>query len=457
MMRRVLVLTALVLVACGPSVSNTDGDGGTNYVDGGSLPDSYMGPVGHLTGTVWAPGNAPGMVPAGHEIPVFNALIWVSPSQPVPIPQQAYCDKCVDNPGKHTFSNADGSFTLSGIVPGNYWMGIQKGQFRISQEISIPESTVTLGVTQTTLPSVHDPDNGSWIPRIAIATGSYDDLEDILGKMGVGAVDASGRFQGASAAGAFDIYSNGDYELDDFAIDTLTWLVSDTMRMQQYHIIFIPCSSTANTAALNDQNNLRNIRDFVKAGGKLYVTDWSGEWNDNVFPAQITLMDSGTDTPASAYDPITDTWNTSLFGDADGSSYTSDNAEADDPDLFTWLDGQVGPTAFSATPSTFDAGNFTVEGNWNTISELTSVEVGVDDEGIPIFDVPTAFVIGGSEYEPTPKRPLTVTHEPTGCGRVLFSTYHTTDNTHVGLVPQERDLLYQIKEIGVCTEGPIID
>jgi hypothetical protein len=191
------------------------------------------------------------------------------------------------------------------------------------------------------------------------------------------------------------------------------------------------------------------------------VTDWSGEWNDNVFPAQITLMDSGTDTPASAYDPASDSWNTGLFGDADGSSYTSDNAEAQDPDLFAWLDGQVGPTASASgtidTPSTFDASNFVVEGNWNTISELTSVQIGVDDEGFPVIDEPKAFVIGGKSFEPTPKRPLTVTHEPVGCGRVLFSTYHTTDDTHVGLVPQERVLLYLIMEIGVCTEGPIIE
>jgi len=60
--------------------------------------------------------------------------------------------------------------------------------------------------------------------------------------------------------------------------------------------------------------------------------------------------------------------------------------------------------------------------------------------------------MGGSDYEPLPKRPMTVTYEPVGCGRVLFSTYHTTDSVHVGLVPQERVLLYLIMEIGVCRD-----
>ncbi len=448
------------LFACGPAVSSGDdddqsGDGGGGVDAGFATPDAYFGPTGNVSGTVWAPGNAPGMVPAGQEIPVFDALVWVSPNRPDPIPQNVYCDRCVDNPGKHVFSDHKGNFSLTNVVPGTYWLAIQKGQFRIEQQVSIGEGTLEMTAEQTTLPSEQNPDAGKWIPKIAIAVGSYDDLEDILGKMGIGTVDSSGRFEGVSAAGALEFYSNGDYTLDDYAVESLTWLVSDLDRMRQFHIIFIPCSSTANVAALNTQDNLRNIRDFVKEGGKLYVTDWSGEWNDNVFPAQIRLKGSTEDTPAEAYDPITDTWNTALFGDADGSSYTAYDGEAVDEDLFAWLDGQQGPTAESSASSTYDASNFVVEGNWNTILELVSVEIGEDDEGLPVMDVPKAFVIGSNGVDG--KLPLTVTHEPIGCGRVLFSTYHTTDITHVGLVPQERVLVYLIMEIGVCTDDPIIE
>ena len=63
---------------------------------------------------------------------------------------------------------------------------------------------------------------------------------------------------------------------------------------------------------VDDEQVLRNLRSYVAMGGKLYVTDWSGEWMDNVFPAFITLGDPGTDTPAEAYDLDTNTWNTSL-------------------------------------------------------------------------------------------------------------------------------------------------
>lgn len=445
----------LALAACGPSVSNNGGDGGGGDPtgDGGVSADAYNGMLGTITGVVWAPGNAPGMVPAGHEIPIFDALVYVTLTPPAPIPQATYCEQCVDPPGTYVRTDHDGNFSLANLVPNTYWIIIEKGQFRIEQQIIVTAGqVVTLDTAQTTLPSVNDPANGKTIPKIAMAVGNYDDLEDILGKMGLGTVDGSGRYTGTD--GKIDIYSNGG---DDQGVSkgTLTNLVSDLNAMLQYHIIFIPCASTSNTSALDNVSNLRNIRDYVAAGGKLYVTDWSGEWHDNVFPAFVTLG-GGEDTPANAYDMNNDTWNTSLFGAADGFFYDSDNAEAVDADLNTWLHGQTGPTIYSSSASQFDANNFGVEGNWNTIDALNTIQVGVDNEGLPVMSTPVSFIIGG-DGNSTPKQPLTVAYEPAGCGRVLYSTYHTTDNTHVGLVPQERVLLYLIMEIGVCKSGPVVE
>ena len=113
-----------------------------------------------------------------------------------------------------------------------------------------------------------------------------------------------------------------------------------------------------------------------------------------------------------------------------------------------------GPLASGGT-GTFNPNNMSVVDNWNTIMNVNTDTIGVDDEGLEVFDEPRVFVIGG-EDNALPKRPLTVTYEPVGCGRVLFSTYHTTHETHVGLVRQERILLYLIMEIGVCKEGPIL-
>ena len=49
---------------------------------------------------------------------------------------------------------------------------------------------------------------------------------------------------------------------------------------------------------------------------------------------------------------------------------------------------------------------------------------------------------------------------PYGCGRVLYTTYHTVgemSGPHAGLEVQERILVYLIMEIGVCQSGPILE
>ncbi|MBX3272372.1 MAG: carboxypeptidase regulatory-like domain-containing protein [Sandaracinaceae bacterium] len=427
-----------------------DGDLGPGF-DGGGGPRIDYASIG---GTVWAPGNAPGMVAAGHEIPIFGALVRVTPTRQRPIPDMVYCEPCVAVEGPHVRTGHDGRFRLDNIVPGDYWLTVEKGQFRIERQISLGEGeTLSLDATYTTLPNRHDAARGMTIPSIAIAAGSYDSLEDVFGKMGMGTVDGSGNFGVGPGSERIHFYQNGGTRYSG-EMGTLGDLVRDLSRMLRYHVIFIPCSGSSNASALREQQVLRNLRDYVAAGGKLYVTDWSGEWMDNVFPAFVTLEGSGTDTPASAYDPAANTWNTSQFGDADGASYDSDNAEAVHPDLRAWLHGQVGPTPRSGV-QTFDAGRFDVVDNWNTITALTRVPVGVDHEGLPVTNEPIGWVIGSRDAS-TPRRPLTVTFQPAGCGRVLYSTYHTTHTPHAGLVPQERILLYLIMEIGVCVEDPIL-
>lgn len=416
-----------------------------------------------ITGTVWAPGNAPGLVPSGQEIPIYDALVYVTDERPAPIPPYAYCNECQDPPRTSVLTDYYGHFTIINVVPGNHWLVIEKGQFRREYPITLEgDEVLELDAEDTTLPSLNDDRFGMSVPRVAMAVGNYDQLEDILGKMGFGSVNASGNYFPESAMGRMDIYGNGGTGFGSVEAGSLTDLVTDLDRMLEYHVIFVPCASDANTSSLSSQQVLRNIRDYVAAGGKLYVTDWSGEWMDNVFPASIELGGSGNDTPASAYTPPDESnpdgsWNTFMFGDADGSSYDTPNADAIDEGLYGWLNGQQGPTAYSDVQTTYDAGHFEVEGNWNVVTDVVTTQVGIDAYGEALFDEPVVYVEGGSDYDPGDINPLTVTFEPTGCGRVLYSTYHTTDDTHVGLTPQERVLLYLIMEIGVCRTGKWYD
>jgi hypothetical protein len=447
---RLFAAVVAIAAGCGPST----GIGSSDDDDDDLEPDARSGAVAELTGTVWAPGMAPGMVPVGHEIPIAFARVSLVSDRPAPIPSSVYCETCVDSTGA-ILSDAHGHFTVGTLATGNYWLVIEKGQFRREVALVVTSGHRTLDAADTTLPSAFDREHGQTIPHVAVAAGSYDSIQDILGKMGLGQIGAGGDL--TNTLGEIDLYANGGADLG-LAMGTLTQLVSDPARLRQYHIIFIPCASTANTAALADQQNLKNLRDYVAAGGKLYVTDWSGEWMDDVFPAPVELGGATTDTPASAYDATADTWNPALFGDADGDYYQSPDGHAVDPDLSAWLTGQIGPRSDSGGDvGPIDPDRFVVYDNWNWIKSLTAVPVGVDGDGNPIVDTPRVWVEGsGAVGAGAGPHPLSVTFNPPGCGRVLYSTYHTAPGTHLGLLPQERVLLFLILEIGVCNNNPPI-
>ncbi|MBP6839270.1 MAG: hypothetical protein KA190_18380 [Kofleriaceae bacterium] len=452
------IALAILASACGPSTRGGDDEGGGD-VDAST---TVVGEPATLTGRVWAPGQAPGQVPPGHEIPVFDAVVYLTQVPPPEIPQRVHCEPCIEVPASAQRTSHDGSFTLD-VSSGDYWLVIQKAQFRLVQRLAVAPGATALGDAATTLPSRHDPLAGAWIPRIAVAAGGYDPLETILGKMGLGQVDASGVY--SAHDGEVALWANGGNDLG-MAVGSLTDLARDLDSLRQYHVVFIPCASDDNTAALRDPQVLRNLRDYVKEGGKLYVTDWSGEWMDNVFPAQVQLGSGAfggfgaIDTPASAYDRASDSWSTGQFGNADGDAYDSPDGQVVDGNLRAWLHGQLAPQPHDGTPAMVNADDFDVVDNWNWIQSLTTVDIGLDDQGQPVSDVPRSWVIGSREgpFGGTTgdKNPLTVTFEPAGCGRVLYSTYHTTPGAHLGLIPQERILLYLIMEIGVCKAGPIV-
>ncbi len=465
MMRHNLLLMffaclSINLGGCGPTSNGGNGGGGDGSDAGGGAPD---GPPGTLSGRVWAPGNAPGMVPAGHEIPIAGALVSLSRARAIAIPQQAYCEPCVEAPTNSTLTDAAGNFTLT--VPSNsYWLTIQKGQFRLEQQVVITaDETLTLTPEAGTMPSIHDPANGKWIPRIALVPGTWDRLEDVVGKMGIGEVSDKGAFQGDKApATQLDLY-RGDggpsvslgfppkFDPPYQYKGSITELFSDINILSQYHIVFIPCGGDTDYTGDADQYNLLNdpavrdrITEFVRRGGKLYVTDWSSEWEDGVFP-EFVKFDS------------VDTTKGGRISHGNGTNdYTSNSAKVIDPELNVWLGMQSGPKA-DQTVGPYDANDLEIHGNWNRIVDTPEVVVGQDDQGADIVETAHTWVVGDWNNDGAAAHPLTVTFEPVGCGRIMYSTYHTTEGAHPGLAPQERILLYLIMEIGECKAGPIID
>jgi hypothetical protein len=453
-MKPALALCLVVgnLVACGPGERDGDGNGSGSGSGSGDCPSCVT-----LTGRVWAPKWAPGDVPAGQEIPIFGATLYVSQTKPAPIPDHTYCESCIDTPQGSVQSSYDGSFTLTVDQPGHYWLVIQKGPFRLEQEIDLAPGELALPPQSTTLPSRMDPQNGAWIPKVAIARGNFDAVEDILGKIGFGAMSGNKLGSPAGEGGYPEITF---YTYGGTGPGSVAYLVSTPEELRKYHIIFFPCSTQVDDALMQDQTILKNIRRFVADGGKLYVTDWAGETADRAFPPQVQLGDGffgGIDSKGT-YDPITLDGTLTEVGDADGDYYDAPDGKAVDPDLNMWLGLQTGPTEDSPVPQMYNPDYFTVSHNFNYIVALQSVMKGTDDDGMPVYDDPKTWVTGSDGVHGA--GPLAVTYEPAGCGKVLFSTFQTAgasaSDSHVGLMPQERVLLFLIMEISACTKNPVI-
>ena len=122
-----------------------------------------------------------------------------------------------------------------------------------------------------------------------------------------------------------------------------------------------------------------------------------------------------------------------------------------DPDLGMWLGLQVGPTETNATPAMYNSQRFPVTHNYNWVKALKSVAIGNDANGVPVVDEPKPWV-AGTKPGVAGQHAQAVTYTPTGCGKVLYSTFQTSNTGHAGMYPQERVLLYLIMEIQQCSE-----
>jgi hypothetical protein len=217
----------------------------------------------------------------------------------------------------------------------------------------------------TSLPGHNDPDNGMYIPRIAIAYASYDRLEDALGKFGLGDTMISAMQEKlVPGSESFDLWENGRDPTDyDFVSQgTLDELVSDPLRLADYHVIFIPCSSDLFVDALTPEN-IANIREWTANGGRWYVADWSNEWLQMVFPEYQDLAN----------------WDGSE-GSADNGSYDS-LADVLDPGLLAWLNAlppalkDINPLNDEDHPDLFDLPQVLTVDNWSGIEAVLPVNV----------------------------------------------------------------------------------
>ena len=389
-----------------------------------------------LTGTVWAPNGV---------IPVSGALVYTSAGEPDGIPQEVYCAECeeLDCDDRFTTTNADGSFELNTYAAGANYLVVQKGQFLRYTPINFQAGAEALDDELTTLPGENDPENGLFIPLIAVGDGSFDRLEDGLGKFGLGDTLIE-NFEENLVPGTepFDLWDNGrDPASDGFTSQgTFAQLISDPDRLATYHMIFAPCSSDTYVDDLTPEN-IENIRNWVAAGGRWYVSDWANEWLVRVFPEYQTLQCDDIAGQTGC----------------DNGVYNSLGSVMDDG-LLEWLEAlpeplkDINPLNDESHPTLFELPQVQTVDNWSGIASVNPVLV--DDGKGGQIDVGHKVWLEGPGGGIAGDHPLTVTGQ-FGCGKLQFTSYHMAEFfDYVGLSPQELVLIYTILEIGVCQEAP---
>jgi hypothetical protein len=387
----VLTLGALLVVACSSSSERSGFAEATPPPPAAVPPTPNLGDGKHtalvdatIDGKVFAPNGT---------LPMSGVLVYWSAQKPAAIPEGAYCDECVTlQDGTFDVSAADGSFSFATQVPtGKSYVVVQKGQFRRVSEITVDKSgTISLDAKLTTLPGKADVAKGDDVPKMVILKddSDFDQINESLEKLGI----------------------------TDFETRTDRSLLENKTELMKYHVVFVPCGANDDAISANATAK-QNMQDFVAAGGKLYVTDWSYEFVRQPFKGYLSWAGE----------------NATLGSAASGNEWDAP-ATAQDQGLSEWL------------AATGDA-TFTVAGNWTEITAISTVP-GKDHAGNDVDVTPKVWV---TARKGSAERPTTVSFE-NQCGRVLFSTYHTESGFggSTTLLAQEKALLYVLLEVGVC-------
>ncbi|MBK8219104.1 MAG: hypothetical protein IPK71_35715 [Myxococcales bacterium] len=334
------------------------------------------------------------------KVPVASALVYLTTKKPDPLPSGNFCDTCIplEKTIPQTLSKADGTFTIVANRLGPQFLVIQKGTFRRVVEVNVKEGDLRLSESDTTLPRQNDTAKGDQVPSIFLSKGNFDDIGATLAKLGITPTRTLDQSQERTS-------------------------LSNVTELAKYHVVFLPCGScvtneTNNNGTAEDPAIKGALRDYVTKGGKVYVTDWKQGFVSEGFPGYVDFAQAKGCT-GGGYDV---------------------NAIVKDQGLDDWLKAQ-GTT-----------GSFQLKANYQRINGVRQVYLEDGDGGTRVYS-PKVWMSGNQSGS---EKPQTVSFEY-GCGRVLYSTYHTETSATAPLDEQEKALFYILFEVAsTCVVDPII-
>jgi len=342
-------------------------------------------------------------------------------------------------------TNVDGTFNIFNAPVGSSIPIVAvSGRWRV-------QSVVNTTACVNTAINLRMPQNQNQgdIPKIAIATGSVDQVECVLLKMGI----SQSEFTDPSLSGRINFYTGSGYTTNNLGTITsygagsaispstptqASLMGGDTLNdspLSQYDVLMLPCQGTPDNnvvaGALGTQE-LANFIAFANAGGRVYSSHYSYAWmfNNPPFNGVVNWNPNSTQLVSG-----TATVNTSNF--------TAGQT------LSQWL--QLPVINASTSPGQMDLDTLRIDQtgviaptqSWLTLNQSMG---GVANPVMQfVFDTPIP-----STSNPTPNQ----------CGRVLYNEYHVENgssstgkifpnecNTSAPMTAQEKLLEYMLFEL----------
>ena len=357
-----------------------------------------------ISGTVYAP-NGTDPLPNVLVFVPNAALTAMKPGVTCPVPGAAPDG----SPLVGTTTAADGTFHLENVPVGtSIPLVIQSGRWR--RLLTVPTTTACTDTAfSANMPTQQSEGD---IPQFAIATGSADEVECVLRKVGI----KDSEFTNPLSTGRIHLYGDLTYPNGEGSggavIDANTPLQSTLMSslaaLQQYDVLMLPCEGGARAIS---SGQLSNLVQYANTGGRVYASHYSYDWMYQNPPFNSVVNWHVGQTPLPDGEA---TVNTSFSGASTLSTWLQTvNASTTPGQILLQnnkhdLDGVVAPTQAWITLNDAAAGNPVMQLTFNT--------------------------------------PVGATNQ---CGRVLFNEYHVENRANGTPSPYNQSFPTE------CVSGPL--
>ena len=261
-----------------------------------NIPTCPAGQTTAIEGDTWDPAG---------KMKLYNVLAYVPNAPLEPFTSSATCDRCgkvSGDPIATALSNEAGHFRLENVPAGkNVPLVVQVGKWRrtITVPLIEPCTTTKLSPKAARLPGKRSEGD---MPRIAIVTGSFDELGCLLRRIGV----ADEEYTSAPNDGRIHVYRGvGGGDLSSGKAKAASELWSSKEKLASYDAVMLACEGwehdeTKDWGYNKTPADKQAMHDYLAAGGRVFATHYHYAWFKKS-PAQDFRDIATWNEPASAY------------------------------------------------------------------------------------------------------------------------------------------------------------